>query len=199
MNPASPGMPDASVTRIREQFRRAPGAMDHPERTVAALVRQELPLLAEAAVPPAVRWLLAEFIGLGSLEHLLADPAVTDVLVNGPGHVWVDRRGRLERTSLTLDRPAIERCIERLLAPLGLHADRTRPVVDARLGDGTRVSVVLPPVAVDGPVLALRRHRSRSVPLDEFAAPPLVRALRSCVRDRANVVVYGPTGAGKTT
>jgi pilus assembly protein CpaF len=81
---------------------------------------------------------------------------VNDVLVNGPGPVWVERSGRLERTPLELDRPAIDLLVERVVAPLGLRADRTNPVVDARLPDGSRVHVVLPPLAVDGPTVTIR-------------------------------------------
>ena len=100
---------------------------------------------------------------------------------------------------MVLDRAAIDRAIERLVGPLGLRADRSHPVVDARLADGTRVTAVLPPLAVDGPLVAVRRHRSTVVPLDELAGAGPAAALRARVAERRNVVVYGATGSGKTT
>ena len=121
------------------------------------------------------------------------------MLVNGPGTVWVERAGRLEPTDVVLDRAAIDRYVERLVGPLGLQADRSHPVVDARLPDGTRVAVVLPPLAVDGPLLAVRRHAVRTLPVRSFCDGPTEQLLRECVRSGANVVVYGPTGSGKTT
>lgn len=97
---------------------------------VAALVRQEAPLLPEAGVADAVSVVLAAVEGLGPLQPLLADPAVSDVLVNGGGAVWVERSGRLERTTLRLAPAEVERLIERIVAPLGLRADRASPLVD---------------------------------------------------------------------
>jgi pilus assembly protein CpaF len=133
------------------------------------------------------------------LEELLGLDGVTDVLVNGPGVVWIERRGRLEPTDVRVDRAQIHRAIERLVAPLGLRADRAHPIVDARRPDGARVSVVLPPLAVDGPLLALRHHGAAAVPLESLAGPEVAAQLRSLLSARRNLVVFGPTGSGKTT
>ena len=135
--------------------------------------------------------------GVGPLEPLLADPDVSDLLVNAPP-VWVERRGRLQRTGISLDRPAIELMVERVVA-VGLRADRASPIVDARLPDGSRVHVVLPPIAVDGPLVTIRRFAAVTLPIAAFAPPPVTELLQWAVEARLNVVVSGATGAGKTT
>ena len=191
------------LERVRRQFvtghRRPDSGSSSPEQVIADLLRAEVPLMPTAAVATTARALAVELVGLGPVEELLADPGVTDVLVNGPGAVWVERSGRLEPTEVVVDRPEIYRYVERLVGPLGLQADRAHPVVDARLPDGTRVAVVLPPLAVDGPVLAVRRHAAATLPLSSFCDAATERVLRRCTAGNANVVVYGPTGSGKTT
>jgi pilus assembly protein CpaF len=169
------------------------------EGALAVLVRAEDPLLGSEAVAGAVTRLQARIGGVGELEPLLADPAVTDVLVNGPGAVWVEQAGRLRRTGITLDRAAIDLLIERVVARLGLRADRTTPVVDARLADGSRVHVVLPPVAVDGPCVTIRRFAAQPVPVTQFCGPQVVALLVAAIDAGMNLVVSGGTGTGKTT
>jgi pilus assembly protein CpaF len=163
------------------------------------LVREAAPLLPAAEVAAVVARVRARVSGLGPLEPLLEDASVTDLLVNGPGPVWVDRGGRLQPTEVQLDRPAIDLLVERILAPIGRRVDPTSPVVDARLADGSRVHVVVPPLAVDGPCVAIRRFRTRQVRLDEVAPPSVAALLAWAVRARSNVVVSGATGSGKTT
>ncbi|MBS1847725.1 MAG: CpaF family protein [Actinobacteria bacterium] len=133
------------------------------------------------------------------LVGLLADPDVTDVLVNGPGEVWCERRGRLEATGVWMRRADIDAAIEQLLVSSGRRVDRTSPIVDARLGDGSRLSVVLPPIAVDGPCISIRRFTVRGRELAAFGSPEVVAQLVELVARRWNVVVAGPTGAGKTS
>ncbi|MBW3615153.1 MAG: CpaF family protein [Actinobacteria bacterium] len=169
-----------------------------PER-VAALVREEAPLLTATAEAQLVAEVLAAVQGLGPLEPLVADPSVSDVLVNGRGDVWVEREGRLERTTVTLRPRSVEALIERIVAPLGLRADRSSPLVDARLPDGSRVHAVVPPLAVDGPCLTIRRFAARPLPLSAFATEAVAALLDAAVRARASIVVSGGTGAGKTT
>ncbi|HLM65504.1 MAG TPA: CpaF family protein [Acidimicrobiales bacterium] len=166
---------------------------------LVTLVRDEAPLLPAADVDAVVDRVLARIGGVGPLEPLLADPAVTDVLVNGPGAVWVERAGRLASTPVVLDRKAIALLVERVVAPLGLRADRSTPIVDARLPDGSRVHVVLPPLAVDGPLVTIRRFGATTLPLGAFCAPAVADLLVWAVHARLNTVVSGPTGAGKTT
>ena len=194
-------VPADVLTRVRQRFVAGDGdaAAGAPELVLADLLRDEVPLMPSSDVARTARSLAVELVGLGPVEELLMDPSVTDVLVNGPGPVWVERSGRLEQTGVVVDRAAIDRYVERLVGPLGLQADRSHPVVDARLPDGTRVAVVLPPLAVDGPVLAVRRHAARTLPLSAFCDATTERVLRRCTGANANVVVYGPTGSGKTT
>lgn len=162
-------------------------------------VRRNHPLLTAAEVGQVVGRVRSQVTGLGPLDALLADDAVTDLMVNGPGPVWVERFGRLERTDIVLDRPAIDLLVERIVAPLGRRVDPVTPVVDGRLPDGSRVHVVVPPVAVDGPCITVRRFAARSMELDDVAPPAVAELLRWTVRARANAVVVGGTGSGKTT
>ncbi len=166
---------------------------------VAALIDEEAPLLGGALRRRLVAGVLADVCGLGALEPLLADPEVTEIMVNGPGRVWIERRGALVRVPVDLDTEAIEHLIEKVVAPLGLRIDRSSPLVDARLPDGSRVNAVVPPLAVDGPCLTVRRFGARAVPLSAFAEPAVAGLLAGAVGRRRNIVVSGGTGAGKTT
>jgi pilus assembly protein CpaF len=157
------------------------------------------PLATAAEVEAAVREVLALTGGLGPLEPLLADAAVTELMINGPGSVWVERAGVLERTDVVLDTAAIEQLVERVVAPLGLRVDRASPLADARLPDGSRVHVVLPPLAVDGPCLTIRRFPVRALELADFCSPQVAALLRRSVAERRNIVVSGATSSGKTT
>jgi pilus assembly protein CpaF len=169
------------------------------EDRVDALVREEAPLLTPAVHAAAVAAVVADVAGLGALEPLLADHDVTEVMVNGAGPVWIERAGRLERTDVILDTPAIDHLIEKVVAPLGLRIDRASPLVDARLPDGSRVNAVVPPLSVDGPCLTIRRFGARAVPLDDFCPYGVGALLTWAVEARLNVLVSGGTGAGKTT
>jgi pilus assembly protein CpaF len=172
---------------------------DDDATTVREHLRRRAPLLGAAALDDAVERVLAHVVGLGALDPLLADPAVSEVMVNGPGPVWVERDGVVECTDIVLDGRAIDHVIERVVAPLGLRVDRASPLVDARLPDGSRVNAVVPPLAVDGPCVTIRRFRVRDVALEELAAAPTAALLRAAVQARLNIVVCGGTGAGKTT
>lgn len=137
--------------------------------------------------------------GKEAIESYLRDPSVSEIMVNGPGPVWVERRGRLEATGTILDTETIELLIEQTVAPLGRRIDRSSPMVDARLADGSRLNAVVPPVAVDGPYVTIRRFSVRPVPLEEFAPTGVAAVLRWAVAGRCNLVVSGGAGAGKTT
>jgi pilus assembly protein CpaF len=163
-----------------------------------------------AALPDADREALAARVvrlatGLGPLEPLLSDPCVDEVMVNGPGEVWVERAGRIEPTSVRFGSEAeLMHSIERILAPLGRRVDEASPLCDARLPDGSRVNVVIPPLSLGGPCLTIRRFRRHGFSLDDLVAggtlaAPLAQFLSSCVRARATVLVSGGTGSGKTT
>ena len=167
---------------------------------LAELLRDEAPLLAGARHERLLSELTHEVSGLGPLEPLLADPEVSEVMLNGPGRAFVERAGRLEPVALELDDAAIVRLVERVIAPLGLRIDRSSPLVDARLADGSRLHAVIPPLAVDGPAVTIRRFGARAVPLEAFGLDGAAGAfLRGAVAGGWNLLVAGGTSAGKTT
>ncbi|HEX4979918.1 MAG TPA: CpaF family protein [Acidimicrobiales bacterium] len=168
--------------------------------SVGRVVERLYPLLPPGEASTVVREVVAAVRGMGPLEPLLADPQVSDVLVNGPDQVWVERAGRLEPTGVVFASDEdILRVVERAVAPLGLRIDMSSPYVDARLTDGSRLHAVLPPVAVDGPCLAIRRFAAKEVSLFDFAGARAAHLLALAVRRRRTIVVSGGTGAGKTT
>lgn len=204
--PAAPPVAPELVEAVRLSLAET-GAEPTPGRVAAALRAQGtkgLPL-GDSAVLAVVRALRSELVGAGPLQPLLADPAVTDVLVNGPGEVWVDRGGGLERATVRFgDTAAIRRLAQRLAAAAGRRLDDARPWVDARLPDGTRLHAVLPPVAVGSPCLSLRVVRPRAFTLAELAAAGTVppggeRLLRAVLGARLSFLVTGGTGSGKST
>ena len=125
---------------------------------MAELVAADAAVLSAAMRAQLVELMLRDTVGLGPLEELLSDPEVEDVMVNGPDEVYVERRGRMERTDVAFgDEQELRDAIERILAPLGRRVDELSPMADARLADGSRVNVVIPPLSVDWPVLSIRR------------------------------------------
>jgi pilus assembly protein CpaF len=172
---------------------------------VRTLVDAEAGVLAEGTRAALADRVTELAVGLGPLQPLLADPEVEEVMVCGTAPVWVERRGRLERTGVTFgSEAALRETIERILAPVGRRVDDGEPLCDARLPDGSRVNVVVPPLALDGPALTIRRFRARGfAPEDLVAAgtlePPLLELLGRAVRARCSVLVCGGTGSGKTT
>jgi pilus assembly protein CpaF len=167
---------------------------------LAELLRDEAPLLAVARFDQVLAELVDEVSGLGPLEPLLADPEITEVMLNGPGSAYVERAGQLEPIAVDLDAAAIVRIVERIVAPLGLRLDRASPMVDARLADGSRLHAMIPPLAIDGPCVTIRRFGARAVGLDAFGATGGAREfLRWAVRAGWNLLVAGGTSAGKTT
>lgn len=167
---------------------------------LARLLRVEAPLVDRERAGRLLDDLLREVDGLGPLEPLLADPDVSEIMLNGPGRAYVERKGRLVEVDLGLDGPAIARLAERIVAPLGLRLDRSAPIADARLADGSRVHAVLAPLAPDGPCLTIRRFATRPVGLAAFEAGEAGESfLRSAVRGGWNLLVAGATSAGKTT
>ena len=146
-----------------------------------------------------------ELFGLGPLEPLLADPTISDILVNSYSNVYIERRGKLERTSISFkDDEHLMRVIERIVSTVGRRIDEAQPMVDARLPDGSRVNAIIPPLAIDGPTLSIRRFGT-----DPLKMPMLIEngaltkeiaiLFEMCVRARLNIIISGGTGAGKTT
>jgi pilus assembly protein CpaF len=172
---------------------------------VRELVASEAALLGSADRAELEGRVLRDTVGLGPLEELLADPAVEEVMVNGPDAVYVERQGRIERAGVAFaDEEALRNAIERILAPLGRRVDELSPMADARLSDGSRVNVVIPPLSVDGPVVSIRRFgANRPGPGELVELGTLTRdqhdALEGAVVARRSILVSGGTGSGKTT
>jgi len=173
--------------------------------TAREVVEEHAAVLPSASREEVVERIVRDSVGLGPLEVLLADPAVEEVMVNGPGCVYVERRGRLEATEVTFEsEEEMRNTIERILAPLGRRVDELSPMVDARLADGSRVNVVIPPLAIDGPSLSIRRFGADRPGPDELVAlgtltPAQRDRLAAAVKARRSVLVSGGTGSGKTT
>lgn len=174
-------------------------------QTVRELVDEEAAVLTAADRAEIAARVVRDSVGLGPLEILLADPAVEEVMVNGPDRVFVERGGRIEETTIGFaDEEELRNAIERILAPLGRRVDELSPMVDARLADGSRVNVVIPPLAIDGPAISIRRFGAerpgpdRLVELGTLDTEQRQR-LEEAVRARRSILVSGGTGSGKTT
>ena len=152
-----------------------------------------------------VHEVLNELFGLGPLEELLADPDVSDILVNRFDQVYIEKNGRLEDTSVMFrDDKHLMQIIERIVSSVGRRIDESTPMADARLADGSRVNAIIPPLALDGPSLSIRRFRTDKLGADDLVAfnaltQPMLDFLKAAVNSRMNIVVSGGTGAGKTT
>ncbi|HYO63037.1 MAG TPA: CpaF family protein [Pyrinomonadaceae bacterium] len=183
-----------------------------PEQVRAEVSRlaEDLLLAENAPVSASERDRLVEEVrhelfGLGPLEPLLADPTISDILVNSPHNIYIERRGKIERTDVTFkDSDHLMRVIERIVSMVGRRIDEAQPMVDARLQDGSRVNAIIPPLALDGPVLSIRRFGSdplRMAALIEKGAltREIAEMAEMCVVARLNVLISGGTGAGKTT
>jgi pilus assembly protein CpaF len=204
---------------LRERIRSAllaesASVLDAPSRwerrvrvreAVARLLERDGLIVSPRDASRLVSEIADTIVGLGPLEQLLRDPAVTEVMVNGPERVYVEREGRIERVSLALEGDAaVRHLIDRVVAPLGLHVDESRPWVDARLPDGSRVHAIIPPLAVSGPTLTIRRFSRRPMSAGDLIGrgtidDGLLTVLREAVVERKNLLVCGGAGAGKTT
>jgi pilus assembly protein CpaF len=163
-------------------------------------------MLPQSALADVVNAVSDAVVGMGPIEFLLKDPDVTEVMVNGPGDVYVERKGRIERVvgRLFEGEEAVLHVIERIVAPLGLRVDATSPWVDARLPDGSRVHAIVPPLSLCGPVLNVRKFSSIPIGPAELLANGtlgfrMLGFLAACVRGRLNIVISGGTSSGKTT
>ena len=172
---------------------------------VSHLCEQENTLLNYNERQRLIAEILDETFGLGPLEVLLSDPAVSDILINGPQQVYVERRGVLETTDVRFrDNAHLMHVIDKIVSAVGRRCDETCPLVDARLADGSRVNAVIPPLAIDGPSVSIRRFGADPVTWDDYLAfksctPELVDFLQACVFGRLNILIVGGTGSGKTT
>jgi pilus assembly protein CpaF len=193
------------VERRRLEVARGNDGGGELTEAVQALVDERAVLLGAADREEVAARIVRDSVGLGPLEVLLADPAVEEVMVNGPGTVYIERAGRVEPTGVAFaDEEELRNAIERILAPLGRRVDELSPMVDARLGDGSRVNVVIPPLAIDGPLVSIRRFGAHRPGPDELVALGTLssrqrEALAMAVGGRRSILVSGGTGSGKTT
>lgn len=149
--------------------------------------------------------IVAEILGLGPLEQLLSDDTITEIMVNGPKNVYIERKGMLHRVNVAFENEDhVLRILDRIVAPLGRRIDESQPYVDARLADGSRVNAVIRPISLVGPTITIRKFSKTPLTVEDLIrfgslTPAIVEFLRSCVIARLNVVVSGGTGSGKTT
>jgi pilus assembly protein CpaF len=195
-------------------------SLDLRRNDIAGMAEEQLRLLAHGCIRDIVarqplgadidreqieRQLVQEAVGRGVLEDLLADESITEIMVNGPDDVFIERGGVISRAAVRFSSArALSRVIERLLSDSGRRVDESSPMVDARMADGSRLNVVIPPLALNGPALTIRKFARQALTLDDLLArqslsPAMAKLLRLAVLQRRNIVVSGGTGSGKTT
>ncbi|GIX00416.1 MAG: secretion system protein TadA [Pirellulaceae bacterium] len=172
---------------------------------VEHLCDQENTLLNRSERDRLIDEVLDETFGLGPLELLLKDNSISDIMINGPKNIYVERRGRLERTNVQFrDNKHLMQIIDRIVSKVGRRVDETCPMVDARLEDGSRVNAIIPPLALDGAAVSIRRFGSNPLRLEDLLnykalTPEMVMLLEGCIKARLNMIICGGTGSGKTT
>jgi pilus assembly protein CpaF len=175
------------------------------EELFDTILSEEGIVLSRAERQRLFEQIVAEILGFGPMEPLLADPSITEIMVNGPKNIYVERSGRLERVNtLFEDDDHVMRIIDRIVAPLGRRVDESSPTVDARLPDGSRVNAVIPPISLVGPSLTIRKFSKVPLTIENLISygsitPEVVEFLKACVLARMNIVISGGTGSGKTT
>jgi pilus assembly protein CpaF len=174
-------------------------------RVIEHLCDTENPLLNRMEREKLIEEVLDETLGFGPLEPLLKDPTISDILVNGPRKVYVERRGKLEKSDVIFrDNDHLMQIIDRIVSKVGRRVDETSPLCDARLPDGSRVNAVIPPIALDGASLSIRRFGVTPLKLEDLLnykafSPEMAMLLEACIKARLNIVISGGTGCGKTT
>ncbi|HVC34785.1 MAG TPA: CpaF family protein [Chloroflexota bacterium] len=170
-----------------------------------AILDQENVVLVRADRQRLFEQIAADILGYGPIEPLLADDSVTEIMVNGPKLVFVERKGRIEKAPVSFqDDQHVMRIIDRIISPLGRRCDESQPLVDARLPDGSRVNAIIPPLALTGPTITIRKFSRNPLTVDDLVkfgslSSETADFLQACVRARLNIVVSGGTGSGKTT
>ncbi|MCR4405951.1 MAG: CpaF family protein [Anaerolineae bacterium] len=175
------------------------------EELFDSILVEENIILSRAERQRLFEQIVAEILGYGPIEPLLADESITEIMVNGAKSIYIERHGKLEKTNLNFesDEHAL-RIIDRIVAPLGRRIDESSPYVDARLPDGSRVNAIIPPLAINGPTLTIRKFSKTPLTVEDLIefgtiTPEAVEFLKACVYARLNIIVSGGTGSGKTT
>ncbi len=180
-------------------------ASEQIERLAHQLMQDSPVPLSMSSRQKIVRQILDEVLGLGPLEPLLADPGIADIMVNGAKNIYVERRGRIERVPLTFaDDDHLMGVIERIVSSVGRRIDELSPMVDARLKDGSRVNAIIPPLALNGPTLSIRRFTVEKLAVDTLIdfgtiTPAIAEVMEAVVKGKLNILISGGTGTGKTT
>jgi pilus assembly protein CpaF len=175
------------------------------EELFAAILSEESIVLGRAERQRLFEAIVAEILGFGPLEPLLADDTITEIMVNGPKNIYIERAGNLVRSNVTFeDEDHVLRVLDRIVAPLGRRIDESSPTVDARLPDGSRVNAVIRPIALCGPTITIRKFSKRPFTVEDLIrfgsiSPEMAEFCRACVIGKLNIVVSGGTGSGKTT
>ena len=182
---------------------------DDVRRTIQGLFEQILTeeniVLSRPERARLFEQIAAEILGLGPLQALLEDDTITEIMVNGPKNIYIERKGKLHRVPVTFEsNEHVMRIIDRIVAPLGRRIDESSPYVDARLQDGSRVNAVIPPISLVGPVLTIRKFSRNPITIDQLIqfgtiTNEAMQFLKACVESRLNIVISGGTGSGKTT
>jgi len=174
-------------------------------RVIEHLCDTENPLLNRMERERLIDEILDETLGFGPLEVLLKDPTISDILINGPHNIFVERRGKLEKTEIRFrDNDHLLQIIDRIVSKVGRRVDETSPMVDARLPDGSRVNAIIPPLALDGPTVSIRRFGTNPLKLEDLLnykafTPEMAMLMEACIKARLNCIISGGTGCGKTT
>ncbi len=175
------------------------------EELFTAILSEESIVLGRAERQRLFEAIVAEILGFGPLEPLLADDTITEIMVNGPKNIYIERAGNLLRSNVTFeDEDHVLRVLDRIVAPLGRRIDESSPTVDARLPDGSRVNAVIRPIALCGPTITIRKFSKRPFTVEDLIrfgsmTPEIAEFLRACVIGKLNIIVSGGTGSGKTT
>jgi pilus assembly protein CpaF len=195
--------------RLISEMEEGQAAVGHYANRIAFLITEEVErsgrIISDRERMRLTRYAQSELLGFGPLEEFLADDSVSEIMVNGPNQIWIERGGKLLETNACFaNDDHVRRIIDRIISPLGRRCDETSPMVDARLPDGSRVNVIVPPLVLNGPSMTIRKFAKKPLRAQDLvtrgsATPELVEFLRACVISRLNVVVAGGTGTGKTT
>jgi len=169
------------------------------------ILTQENTILSRQERQRLFEQIVAEILGYGPIEPLLADESITEIMVNGPHKIYIERKGKIEKVNVSFESDEhLLRIIDRIVSPLGRRIDESSPYVDARLPDGSRVNAIIPPLALNGPTLTIRKFSKTPLTMDDLIrfgsiTPEAIEFLKACVIARLNIVVSGGTGSGKTT
>lgn len=190
--------PSMDVTRTEEVRRTIQGLFEQ-------ILTEENIVLSRPERARLFEQIAAEILGFGPLQSLLEDDTITEIMVNGPKNIYIERKGKIHRVPITFEsNDHVMRIIDRIVAPLGRRIDESSPYVDARLPDGSRVNAVIPPISLVGPVLTIRKFSKNPITVEQMIqfgslSAEAVQFLKACVEARLNIIISGGTGSGKTT